>query len=77
MAKPRAIDLLEKFVQAEHRLGKSQDSIARDMTEAVNFFIDSEVSPDLNSIERQALNKLGAPIVDKAVAKYVNEILSS
>lgn len=76
--KPHVIELLETFVKAEHKLGKSRDELISQMSEAVNFWVDSELTPELDSgIERSAINRLGGAIIEKAVTRHVDEILNS
>lgn len=76
--KPRSIELIEKFIQAEHRLGKSQDAITEELQQAARWWASYELSPSIDSsIERAAIEKLGGAIIDRAVARHVNEILNS
>jgi ribosome biogenesis SPOUT family RNA methylase Rps3 len=77
-AKPRVIELVEKFIVAEHRLGKTQLTITEELQQAARWWGDAELVPSVEStIEREAIAKLGGALIDKAVSRHVDEILNS
>lgn len=55
MDKPLLIQQLEKFIAVEHKLGKSEDAIVADMSEAARWIADQIANQTVRNIVHEAI----------------------
>lgn len=77
MNKPKEIELLEKFIKLQYKLGVKKEDLVQIMENAVLWFLEERVKPRIDSplLEKLAIPKI-MEFINAAVADEVNFTLS-
>lgn len=76
MDKPKDIDLLERFLRLEKKLGHSEEELVERMKNAFLWFSEKRLMDKLNAIDRIAASKLGE-LISRGITEEVSESLHS
>jgi hypothetical protein len=75
MDKPNLLELAEKGIQFEHRLGKSEEALIEEAQASARWWAEKYLSGESSLLEKFASEKI-AKLMDLAIAKYIKDVLS-